>query len=58
MRDQRQWSVKECSDILGQCLDTLKQDLAAQGDGGMLVWDKVSCLVELMNEMNEICNAH
>ncbi|KAL8570498.1 E1 ubiquitin-activating protein uba2 [Nucella lapillus] len=40
MRDQRHWSVKECSDIFGQCLGKLKTELGAQGDGGMLVWDK------------------
>ncbi|XP_076469784.1 SUMO-activating enzyme subunit 2-like [Babylonia areolata] len=40
MRDQRQWSVKECADVFGQCLGTLKQELATQGEGGMLVWDK------------------
>ena len=45
MRDQRQWSVKECCSIFCQCLGTLKQNLAAQGDGGILVWDKVSFLV-------------
>lgn len=42
MRDQKLWSVKECSDIFTKCLETLKNQLAEQGDGGMLVWDKVS----------------
>ncbi|KAK7483029.1 hypothetical protein BaRGS_00025692 [Batillaria attramentaria] len=40
MRDQRLWSVKECFDIFGKCLEALKKELAAQGDSGMLVWDK------------------
>ncbi|ESO98215.1 hypothetical protein LOTGIDRAFT_178117 [Lottia gigantea] len=40
MRDQRIWSMKECADVFSKCLAKLKTDLAAQGDGGMLVWDK------------------
>ncbi|XP_053402839.1 SUMO-activating enzyme subunit 2-like [Mercenaria mercenaria] len=40
IHDQRQWSIQECADIFAKSLDTLKTDLAKQGDGGMLVWDK------------------
>ena len=41
MRDQRLWSLQECADIFTTCLDTLKAEFAKQGEGGMLVWDKV-----------------
>lgn len=41
IRDQRQWSIQECADVFAKSLDTLKTDLNKQGDGGMLVWDKV-----------------
>ncbi|KAK6184729.1 hypothetical protein SNE40_007138 [Patella caerulea] len=40
MRDQRIWSMKECGEVFGNCLGKLKVDLAAQGEDGMLVWDK------------------
>ncbi|KAK7114229.1 hypothetical protein V1264_000319 [Littorina saxatilis] len=40
IRDQRQWSVKECANVFSDCLGQLKKELATQGDGGMLVWDK------------------
>ena len=54
MRDQRQWSVKECYDIFCQCLGTLKQELTAQGDGGMLVWDKVRSLVPALFKYQKV----
>ncbi|XP_055955472.1 SUMO-activating enzyme subunit 2 isoform X2 [Patella vulgata] len=44
MRDQRIWSMKECGEVFANCLGKLKIDLAAQGDDGMLVWDKVCCV--------------
>ncbi|KAK3086737.1 hypothetical protein FSP39_022679 [Pinctada imbricata] len=40
MRDQRLWSIQECADIFGDCLAGLQTELAKQGEGGMLVWDK------------------
>ncbi|XP_012940030.1 SUMO-activating enzyme subunit 2 [Aplysia californica] len=40
MRDQRLWSVHECAEIFTRCLASLKADLAARGEDGVLVWDK------------------
>ncbi|WAR13204.1 SAE2-like protein [Mya arenaria] len=40
IQDQRQWSMQECADVFARSIDALKGDLAGQGDGGMLVWDK------------------
>ena len=41
MRDQRLWSVQECADVFAESLTHLKKDLEKQGEGGILVWDKV-----------------
>lgn len=41
LRDQKLWGIKECADVFAECLESLKKDLATQGDGGVLVWDKV-----------------
>ncbi|KAL4235425.1 E1 ubiquitin-activating protein uba2 [Mactra antiquata] len=40
IRDQTQWSIQQCADVFAKSLNNLKQDLAKQGDDGMLVWDK------------------
>ncbi|XP_060066201.1 SUMO-activating enzyme subunit 2-like [Ylistrum balloti] len=40
IRDQRLWTIKECCSVFSNCLNGLKEDLAKQGEGGMLVWDK------------------
>ncbi|XP_025076344.1 SUMO-activating enzyme subunit 2-like isoform X2 [Pomacea canaliculata] len=40
LRDQKLWGIKECADVFAECLESLKKDLATQGDGGVLVWDK------------------
>ena len=42
MRDQRLWSVQECADIFAESLNSLSKDLMNQGEGGILVWDKVN----------------
>ena len=42
MRDQRLWSVQECADIFAESLNSLSKDLVNQGEGGILVWDKVN----------------
>lgn len=41
IRDQQHWSLQHCADVFASSLDILKADLAKQGDGGILVWDKV-----------------
>lgn len=41
IRDQKVWSVAECAQVLETSVNRLKEDLSKQGDGGMLVWDKV-----------------
>jgi ubiquitin-like 1-activating enzyme E1 B len=41
LQDQRVWTMKECAQAFEQSITQLKADLAAQGEGGMLVWDKV-----------------
>ncbi|KAK2161655.1 hypothetical protein LSH36_112g03068, partial [Paralvinella palmiformis] len=41
IRDQRVWSIQECANNLHNALDSLKGQLLKQGDGGVLVWDKV-----------------
>ena len=38
--DQRVWDLKECAKVFADSIEELKNDLAAEGDGGMLVWDK------------------
>ncbi|CAH1779387.1 unnamed protein product, partial [Owenia fusiformis] len=40
IRDQQLWSVQQCADILNNSIKSLKDQLAAQGEGGTLVWDK------------------
>ncbi|XP_069112251.1 SUMO-activating enzyme subunit 2-like [Argopecten irradians] len=40
IRDQRLWTLKECCSVFSNCLSGLKEELAKQGEGGMLVWDK------------------
>ncbi|ELT98683.1 hypothetical protein CAPTEDRAFT_219156 [Capitella teleta] len=40
LQDQRIWSMSECALMFGKSISQLKADLAARGDGGMLVWDK------------------
>ena len=42
MKDQRIWSIQECADVLKSSVGKLKGELLQQGDGGMLVWDKVN----------------
>lgn len=39
MRDQRVWSIQECSDVFSTCLSKLRDQVHQQGDG-ILVWDK------------------
>ncbi|XP_071174369.1 SUMO-activating enzyme subunit 2-like isoform X1 [Mytilus edulis] len=39
MRDQRVWSIQECSDVFSTCLSKLRDQVHQQGDG-VLVWDK------------------
>jgi ubiquitin-like 1-activating enzyme E1 B len=38
--DQRVWDLKECAKVFGDSVEELKNELAAEGEGGMLVWDK------------------
>ena len=54
MRDQRLWSVQECADIFAESLNSLSKDLVNQGEGGILVWDKVNELCcEIFNILRE-----
>ncbi len=41
IRDQRVWGIKECAKVFGESIGKLRDELNKQGDGGMLVWDKV-----------------
>ena len=41
IRDQRVWGMKECADVFEKSVTQLKGELQKQGEGGMLVWDKV-----------------
>ena len=40
--EQRVWSVKECAAVFASTVAQLAQQLAKEGDNGMLVWDKVT----------------
>ena len=41
IHDQIVWSIKECGKIFEDSVAKLKVELNKQGDGGMLIWDKV-----------------
>ncbi len=41
IRDQRVWGIKECAKVFEESIGKLRDELNKQGDGGMLVWDKV-----------------
>lgn len=40
IHDQRLWSIQECREVFTRSLQALRGQLIAQGDGGMLIWDK------------------
>ncbi len=41
IHDQRVWSIKECGQVFEKSITSLKSELSKQGDGGLLIWDKV-----------------
>ena len=59
MRDQRLWSVQECADIFAESLNSLSKDLMNQGEGGILVWDKVNeFFCEIFDTVKPVLSAH
>ena len=51
--DQRVWSIKECANVFKGTIAELAEQLAKEGDGGMLVWDKVGAHKEAGDECSK-----